>query len=176
MVINNYLIDSKALSLFESMVQEKIAAVVEVQCRIGQAAAVFASLKWCLWKKANTTIATKVHLFRSLIIQILLYGSETWTLLNMENNKLENFHSEAMPQANLERIPAPEWNCMSTVRQPAHDRRGNTEKTLTVVWARVPNRHCSTAIQTTLAPMTTNVESTPQCTKDDLSETSRRQP
>ncbi len=61
-----------------SMIQEKkIAAVAEVQSRIGHAAAVFASLKWCLWKKADITIAIKMHLFRSLIILILLYGSET---------------------------------------------------------------------------------------------------
>ncbi len=61
-----------------SIVQEKkIAAVAEVQCRIGCAAAVFASLKWCFWKKADITIATKMRLFRSLIILILLYGLET---------------------------------------------------------------------------------------------------
>ncbi len=53
------------------MVQEKkIAAVAEVQCRISQAAAVFASLKWCMWKKADITI--KMRLFQSLIIPILL--------------------------------------------------------------------------------------------------------
>ncbi len=59
-----------------SMIQEKkIAAVAAVQCRIGRAAAVLASLKRCLWKKAD--IATKMRLFWSLIILILLYGSET---------------------------------------------------------------------------------------------------
>ncbi len=36
-------------------------------------------------------------------------------------------------------------NCTSTMRQSAHDQRGDTEKTLTVV----PNGHFSTAIQTT---------------------------
>ncbi len=38
------------------------------------------------------------------------------------------------------------------MRQQAQDRKGDTEKTLTVVWARVPNGHFSTAIQTTLGP------------------------
>ncbi len=65
---------------------------------------------------------------------------------------------------------------MSTMRQQAHDRRGDTEKTLTVVWARVPNGHFLTAIQTTLVPTTTNVESTPPCTEEDLGETSQIQP
>ncbi len=67
-------------------------------------------------------------------------------------------------------------NCTSTMRQSAHDQRGDTEKMLTVVWARVPNGHFSTAIQTTLAPTTTNVESTLPCAEEDLGKTSRRQP
>ncbi len=46
---------------------------------------------------------------------------------------------------------------MSTMRQQAHDRRGDTEKTLTVVWARVPNGHFSTAIQTSQVTYVTMV-------------------
>ncbi len=81
------------------MVQEKnIAAVAEIQCRIGQAAAVFASLKWCLWKKADITIVTEMHFFWSLIIPILLYGSETLTLLKIEINKLETFQMQCLRQ------------------------------------------------------------------------------
>ncbi len=82
-----------------SMVQEKkIAAVAAVQSRIGQEAAVFASLKWCMWKKADITFAIKMRLFRSLIIPILLYGSETLTLLKMEINKLEIFQMQCLRQ------------------------------------------------------------------------------
>ncbi len=81
------------------LVQEKkIAVVAEVQCRIGQAKAVFASLKWCFWKKTNITIATKMRLFRTLIIQILLYGSKTWTLLKKDINKLEVFQMRCLRQ------------------------------------------------------------------------------
>ena len=61
-----------------SVVQErKVAATSEIHGRIGQAATAFASLKWCLWKRTNIHIKTKIRLFRSLIIPILLYGSET---------------------------------------------------------------------------------------------------
>ncbi len=74
--------------------------VAEVQCRIGQATAVFASLKWCLWKKAYITIATNMWLFRTLIIPILLYGSET-LYPSEEGNQQTWGVSNAMSQANL---------------------------------------------------------------------------
>jgi hypothetical protein len=73
-----------------SLVQEKkVASTNEVHSRIGQATAAFASLKWCLWKKPNISSKTKIRLFRTLILPILLYGSETWTLLKSDMNKLE---------------------------------------------------------------------------------------
>ncbi|RXM33269.1 LINE-1 retrotransposable element ORF2 protein [Acipenser ruthenus] len=65
-----------------SVVQEKkVASSTDVHGRIGQAIAAFVSLKWCLWKRANISVKTKIRLFRTLILPILLYGSETWTLL-----------------------------------------------------------------------------------------------
>ncbi len=79
-----------------SLVQEKkIAAVVEVQCRIGQATAVFESFKWCLW---NITITTKMITIQTMIIPILIYGSETWTLLKKEIDKLEVFQMRCLRQ------------------------------------------------------------------------------
>ena len=57
-----------------------------------------ASLKWCLWKKHNITIKTKIRLFRTLIIPILLYGSETWTTLKSDVKKLETFQLRCLGQ------------------------------------------------------------------------------
>ena len=82
-----------------SLLQEKkVVATSEIHNRIGQAAAAFASLKWCLWKRTNISIKTKTRLFRSLILPILLYGSETWTLLKQDLNKLEVFHMRCLRQ------------------------------------------------------------------------------
>ena len=55
----------------------------DVLSRIGHTSAVFASLIF---------VRTKVLLFRSLILQILLYGSEKWTLLKTDLDRLEVFH------------------------------------------------------------------------------------
>ena len=82
-----------------SLLQEKkVASTTEVYSRIGQATAAFASLKWCLWKKHNITIKTKIHLFQTLIIPILLYGSETWTTLKSDVKKLETFQLRYLRQ------------------------------------------------------------------------------
>ncbi len=87
-----------------SMIQEKkIAAVAEVQSRIGHAAAVFASLKWCLWKKAD--IATKMRLF-----PVPNHSDPTiWTGdldPTGDGNQQTRDLSNAMPLVNLVRIPA----------------------------------------------------------------------
>ena len=82
-----------------SLIQDKkVASTTEIHSRIGQAAAAFASLKWCLWKRSNISTKTKIRLFRTLIIPILLYGSETWTLLKPELNKLEVFQMRCLRQ------------------------------------------------------------------------------
>ena len=82
-----------------SIVQErKVAATSEIHSRIGQATVAFASLKWCLWRKAKITVKTKIRLFRTLILPILLYGSETWTVLKPDLNKLEVFQMRCLRQ------------------------------------------------------------------------------
>ena len=82
-----------------SLLQEKkVASTAEVHSRIGQATAAFASLKWCLWKKHNIIIKIKIHLFRTLIRPILLYGSETWTTLKSDVKKLETFQLQCLRQ------------------------------------------------------------------------------
>ena len=82
-----------------SLVQEsQIAATSEILSRIGQATTAFASLKWCLWKRAKISIRTKIRLFRALILPVLLYGSETWTVLKSDLNKLEVFQMRCLRQ------------------------------------------------------------------------------
>jgi len=82
-----------------SLLQEKkVATTKEIHGRIGQATAAFASLKWCLWKKTNISTKTKVRLFRTLVLPILLYGSETWILLKPDLNKLEVFQMRCLRQ------------------------------------------------------------------------------
>lgn len=66
-------------------------ASTEVYSRIGQASAAFRSLEWCLWKQHNLMVKAKIHIFRTFILPVVLYGSEMWTVLKADQNKLERF-------------------------------------------------------------------------------------
>ncbi|KAL0153085.1 hypothetical protein M9458_051610, partial [Cirrhinus mrigala] len=71
---------------------------VPKRLRIGQATAAFASLRWCVWRKSNVTLSTKIRLYRSMILPILLYGSEAWVILKQDLNKLEVFQMRCLRQ------------------------------------------------------------------------------
>ena len=44
-----------------------------------------------LWISSNVPLALKLRLFDSLILSILLYGSETWTINTNMKNRLDSF-------------------------------------------------------------------------------------
>jgi hypothetical protein len=80
-----------------SIIQEqKIASTNDIQTRIGLAATAFGTLTWCLWKKRNISIATKMRIYQSLVLSVLLYGAESWTLLQSDIKKLEVFHMRCL--------------------------------------------------------------------------------
>ena len=71
--------------------EEKTAATADIINRIGQAAAASRTLTWCFWRKSNINISTKMRIFRSLILPVLLCGAESWTLLQTDLKTLELF-------------------------------------------------------------------------------------
>ncbi|VDO18840.1 unnamed protein product [Heligmosomoides polygyrus] len=54
--------------------QNKASCTAEIHSRIGKAAMTFGSLTWCLWRRHNVSLATKMRVFRSIVMPILLYG------------------------------------------------------------------------------------------------------
>jgi len=42
-----------------------------------------------VWKCSSLNINTKVRLYQALVMSVLLYGAETWTLLAADMNTLE---------------------------------------------------------------------------------------
>ena len=80
-----------------SMLEEGIvAATIDVNSRIGTATAAFATLKRGLWSRSNVSIKTKIRIYRTLVLPSLLYGSETWTLLKTDLDKLEVFQMRCL--------------------------------------------------------------------------------
>ena len=55
----------------------------EIANRIASASAAFAHLrKVKVWSSKALSLTTKLQLFQAIVMSVLLYGAETWTLLN----------------------------------------------------------------------------------------------
>ena len=67
---------------------------------IGFASSTMSSLSR-IWKDKRLTTATKVHLYQALVMSVLLYAAETWTLLAANLRSLEAFHQYEMPATDL---------------------------------------------------------------------------
>ncbi|CAF0987987.1 unnamed protein product [Adineta ricciae] len=67
---------------------QRIAATADITKRIGQATAVFGTLTWCFW--------CKMRIYKSLVLSVLLYGAESWTLLQSDLKKLEVFQMRCL--------------------------------------------------------------------------------
>ena len=63
----------------------------EVESRINRASQVFRNISKLVWYQPKIRISTKVKLFKSVILPILLYGSETWNLLQHNIQRLQVF-------------------------------------------------------------------------------------
>ena len=62
----------------------------EVQHRIGKALAVVQSLNK-IWLAKDINCSAKIKLYRVLVLSVLLYGAETWTLQRIDENRLNTF-------------------------------------------------------------------------------------
>ena len=63
----------------------------DINNRLSKASKVFRGLIRLIWYKKSIRLGTKIKLFRSIILSILLYGSETWCLLNSQIQRLQVF-------------------------------------------------------------------------------------
>ena len=59
--------------------------------RIGIAVSHMNSLSW-VWTQGKLSLSTKLRIYNSCIVSVLLYGSETWTLLSADTSRLQAFH------------------------------------------------------------------------------------
>ena len=64
----------------------------EVNTRIGKAQHAFNRLRKQLWERNEVSLNTKMRIYSSLVLSVLLYCGETWTLLARDLAKLEVFH------------------------------------------------------------------------------------
>src|SRR3984885_9462718 len=60
----------------------------DIEVRINKARYAFISLK-NIWRDSNIRTHTKLQIFKTTVISVLLYGSETWRLIDTFEQKLQ---------------------------------------------------------------------------------------
>jgi len=102
----------------------------EIRIRLATSAAALAKLDR-IWKSKNISFTTKYKLYKSLVVSILLYGCETWTLTAESERKVQAFESKA--HRKLLRIAYTEHKTNEYVRNQIHLLVGQQEPLLATV-------------------------------------------
>ena len=68
-------------------ISQKESCTDDGKYRIGKALGAMQNLN-DIWKSKDISTSTKIQLYKSLILSILMYGSETWTLRKEHENRL----------------------------------------------------------------------------------------
>ena len=70
----------------------------EISYRISCALARFATLKKQLWNNRYISRETKCKVYKAVVLSSLLYGSESWAILDSQVKRLEVFHRKCLRQ------------------------------------------------------------------------------
>ena len=62
----------------------------DIKSRLGKARATFSKLR-NIWKSSQLKLKTKMKIFKSNFIAVLLYGCETWRMTKRDATKLDVF-------------------------------------------------------------------------------------
>lgn len=68
---------------------------VEVNVRISKANQAFSMLK-SVWRSTNLSFHTKIRIYKSNVLSVLLYGSECWKMTVAVERKLEVFQNKCL--------------------------------------------------------------------------------
>ena len=87
--------DIKAVDGFcyiESVLSSEANIDNDVSARLSKASAAFGRLTKRLWNDHGIRLATKVAVYKAVVLTTLLYGCESWTLYRRHIAKLDQFH------------------------------------------------------------------------------------
>ena len=68
----------------------------EVTRRIARAARAFGCLRVPVFKNKDLSLATKRAVYRAVVLAVLLYGAETWTMKAVHTRRLNSFHNHCI--------------------------------------------------------------------------------
>nr|VZI24201.1 unnamed protein product [Spirometra erinaceieuropaei] len=64
----------------------------EVANRISKASQAFGRLQSTVWNRHGLQLSTKLKMYKAVILPMLLYGAETWTVYTRQARRLNHFH------------------------------------------------------------------------------------
>ncbi|XP_045457359.1 uncharacterized protein LOC123667510 [Melitaea cinxia] len=79
-----------------STVSNNLSIDGEIDIRIGKAATTFGRLRTRVWNNKHLTAKTKMIVYKTCILSILLYGAETWTSYAKQERRLNTFHMRCL--------------------------------------------------------------------------------
>ena len=97
-----------------SLVTDDNRTDAEMKTRFGKAAGVVNKLSK-IWNNRSFSIQVKMCLYNSIVVPIVLYGAETWTVTKTMKKRMDSFDSR-----NLWRILKIRWQdkvCTSSMRE-----------------------------------------------------------
>ena len=77
-------------------VTDKLSLDSELNKRIGKASSVMSKLSKKIWENKNLSTHTKMSVYQACVLSVLLYGSETWSLYSIQEEKLNVFHHRCL--------------------------------------------------------------------------------
>ena len=85
-----------SFSYLGSEVQQTSRAEKEVKTRIERAATVYQMWRRKVFRSRNLSRRTKVQVFRAMVMSVLLYGAETWTVTQQDIRRLKTFQMRCL--------------------------------------------------------------------------------
>ena len=79
-----------ALNYLGAKITKHGGAADDIKCRLGKARGAFNKLVK-IWRSGQLSKNTKIRIFKSNVIAVLLYGCETWRITKRDERKLDTF-------------------------------------------------------------------------------------
>lgn len=68
----------------------------EVNNRIAKASAAFGRLRTTVWERRGITLSTKLKVYKAVVLTVLLYACESWTVYSRHARRLNRFHLSSL--------------------------------------------------------------------------------
>ena len=107
--------DVESYVYLSAKVNKQGGAGSEIKARIGKARAAFNKLK-PVWRSSLLSRKTKIKIFKTNVVAVLLYGCETWRMTKEDENKLNIFQHKC-----LRKILKVHWPMKAVMKRSGKD-------------------------------------------------------